>query len=60
MPALVLWGERDHMVPRAHGEAYAKGLTGAGDLQIVAGAGHAAVMEGEAVLSKAIGAFLKT
>ena len=27
---LVLWGEHDRMVPRAHGEAYAKGLAGAG------------------------------
>lgn len=59
MPALVLWGEHDHMVPRAHGEAYAKGLAGAGDLQIGTGAGHAAVLEGEAALSKAVEAFFK-
>ncbi|MDF2115896.1 alpha/beta hydrolase [Roseiarcaceae bacterium H3SJ34-1] len=59
MPSLVLWGEQDHMVPRAHGEAYAKGLKGAGDLQIVSGAGHAAAIEGEAAVSKAVGAFLK-
>ena len=26
MPALVIWGEHDRMVPRAHGEAYAAGL----------------------------------
>ena len=44
-PAMVIWGERDHMVPRAHGEAYAKGLSGADPLQVIEGAGHAAHLE---------------
>ncbi len=45
MPAAVIWGEVDRMVPRAHGEAYAAGLPAAHDLTIVAGAGHAAPLE---------------
>jgi pimeloyl-ACP methyl ester carboxylesterase len=45
MPALVIWGEHDAMVPRAHGEAYAAGLPGANGVQLVAGAGHAAPLE---------------
>ena len=45
MPALVVWGEHDHMVPRAHGEAYAAGLAGTIGLNIVNGAGHAVVLE---------------
>ena len=45
MPALVIWGEHDRMVPRAHGEAYAAGLKGAGKLALVQGAGHAIVLE---------------
>ncbi len=45
MPALVIWGERDQMVPRPHGEAYAQGLPGADALKLVAGAGHAVVLE---------------
>jgi pimeloyl-ACP methyl ester carboxylesterase len=38
-PALLLWGEHDRMVPRAHAEAYREGLAGA-RLHILAGAGH--------------------
>jgi pimeloyl-ACP methyl ester carboxylesterase len=33
------------MVPRTHGEAYADGLPGAAALTLVAGAGHATVLE---------------
>lgn len=45
MPAAVVWGEHDRMVPRSHGEAYAAGLPGAAALALVAGAGHSAVLE---------------
>jgi pimeloyl-ACP methyl ester carboxylesterase len=45
MPAAVIWGEHDRMVPRAHGEAYAERLPGAGPLTLVAGAGHAVPLE---------------
>lgn len=45
MPAAIVWGEKDHFVPRAHGEAYAAGLSGAGKLKIIPGAGHAAHLE---------------
>ena len=45
MPAAVVWGEKDHFVPRSHGEAYAAGLPGAGKLKVIAGAGHAAQFE---------------
>lgn len=58
MPALVIWGEKDGMVPLAHGEAYATGLSNAGVMEVIAGAGHAAHIEqGEAVLEK-IASFL--
>jgi pimeloyl-ACP methyl ester carboxylesterase len=45
MPSLVLWGEADHMVPLAHGEAYAQGLPACRGLHKIAGAGHALVLE---------------
>lgn len=49
MPSIVLWGERDGFVPRAHGEAYAQGLGNCRGLVIVRGAGHSVVLEqGEA------------
>jgi pimeloyl-ACP methyl ester carboxylesterase len=46
MPACVVWGEKDGMVPVAHGEAYAARLPGAGaTLHRVMGAGHAVHLE---------------
>lgn len=45
MPSVVLWGESDHMVPLAHGEAFAAGLPDCRGLQRIAGAGHALVLE---------------
>jgi pimeloyl-ACP methyl ester carboxylesterase len=45
MPAKVIWGADDQMVPRAHGEVYAASLPGATDLTLIGGAGHAALLE---------------
>ena len=45
MPAAVIWGAMDRMVPCAHGDAYVAGLPGAEDLNLIAGAGHAAPLE---------------
>ena len=45
MPACVIWGEHDGMVPQAHGDAYVAGLGGADEIKIVNGAGHAAPLE---------------
>jgi pimeloyl-ACP methyl ester carboxylesterase len=44
MPAVVVWGAEDHMVPAAHGRTYAKNL-GSAALKLIAGAGHAAHLE---------------
>ncbi len=43
-PALIAWGGEDHMVPRSHAKAYAEGFAAA-KLEIIAGAGHAAIVE---------------
>jgi pimeloyl-ACP methyl ester carboxylesterase len=45
MPAVVVWGESDRMVPHAHGKAYAADLPGAVGLTVIAGAGHSAPLE---------------
>ncbi len=58
MPALVLWGEHDHMVPPAHGEAYAAGLPGARGVTRIEGAGHAALIEQPDASALAIRNFL--
>jgi len=59
MPALVIWGEHDRMVPRRHGEAYAGGLPGADGIKLVAGAGHAAPLEQAEACGDLIVAFLR-
>lgn len=43
-PALVLWGERDSLVPRAHAEAYRDGFADA-QLEIIAECGNSLVVE---------------
>lgn len=45
MPAAVMWGATDRMVPPAHGEAYVEALPGAAELILIAGAGHAVLLE---------------
>jgi pimeloyl-ACP methyl ester carboxylesterase len=44
-PALMIWGEKDHMVPRAHGETYAGSIPNAQPLKLVEQAGHGVVVE---------------
>ncbi len=44
-PTLVVWGENDHFVPRAHGETYANSIANSGALRIVPGAGHSVHVE---------------
>lgn len=59
MPALVVWGEKDGMVPLAHGRAYAERLPGSGDLRIVRGAGNAAHVEAAAETGDLVASFLR-
>lgn len=44
-PTLVIWGEKDKFVPRAHGEAYVKLIPNCGELRIIPGAGHSVHVE---------------
>jgi pimeloyl-ACP methyl ester carboxylesterase len=57
MPAVVVWGAEDHMVPVAHGKAYAAHLPDT-TLQLIAGAGHAAHLEQPGDVLKALQPFL--
>ena len=46
------------MAPRAHGDAYVAGLSGASGLKIVRGAGHAAPLEQPEATAALLTAFL--
>ena len=60
MPAAVIWGAADRMVPCAHGDAYVAGLPGAEDLTLIQGAGHAAPLERADATADAVIEFLAT
>ena len=57
-PALLLWGEDDRMVPRAHAEAYAR-ASPTPTLRIIAGAGHSPQVERPAETAALINTFLR-
>ena len=57
-PALIIWGERDHMVPRAHGETYARLLPRAEPLNIIEGTGHSVHVEQPEATAKIVSDFL--
>ena len=58
-PSLIVWGEKDGMVPRAHGAAYAAGISEA-KFTIVQGAGHSAQVEKPEETAQLVLEFLST
>jgi pimeloyl-ACP methyl ester carboxylesterase len=56
-PTLVLWGEHDHMVPLAHGHAYAEGIPQA-ELRLIEGTGHSPHLEKPEETARVIADFL--
>ena len=57
-PTLLLWGEEDRMVPRAHAEAYKAGFPNA-RLRVIAAAGHSPQVEQPAKTAAALTAFFE-
>jgi pimeloyl-ACP methyl ester carboxylesterase len=58
-PSLVVWGERDRMVPLPHGHAYAEGIPNAKGVEILDGAGHSVHVEKPDATAQLFLAFLK-
>jgi pimeloyl-ACP methyl ester carboxylesterase len=57
LPALVIWGQGDQLVPPAHAAAYAEGLPDA-RLELIAGAGHYPYLERTDEFLQVVKAFL--
>ena len=57
-PTLVICGEKDNMVPRAHGETYARLLPNAQSLKVIDHAGHSVHVEQPDVTAKMVLDFL--
>jgi pimeloyl-ACP methyl ester carboxylesterase len=57
-PSLVIWGERDRMVPIAHGKRYAELLPGCTGLKTVKDAGHSVVAEQPEAAAELVAEFL--
>ena len=58
-PTLVVWGEADQMVPLAHGEAYAAGITHSNGVALVKGAGHSPQAEQPEAAAALVTGFLQ-
>ena len=56
-PTLVLWGGRDHMASRAHGETYAERIPNT-KFAVISGAGHSAHAEKPEATAKLVLEFL--
>lgn len=59
-PTLVIWGEEDHMVPLAHGRAYADEISGPNGVHTVKGTGHSPHAEDPDTTASMIEDFLAT
>ncbi len=59
-PSVVIWGERDGMVPLPHGHAYAEGIPNARGLEIIEGAGHSVHVEKPDATAELLLQLLKT
>ncbi len=53
-PTLILWGERDGVLPPSYAEKFAKGINGATRVETVANAGHLAYLDQPDAVAKAV------
>lgn len=53
-PTLLLWGEKDQIMPRSYAAKIAKGLTSKSEIKTISGAGHLAELDAPALVAKAI------
>ncbi len=57
-PTLILWGERDGILPPSYADRFKSGINGSSRAEIIAGAGHLAYLDRPDAVAKAILAHL--
>ena len=45
VPTLLIWGEKDQIMPRSYAGGFSKGITGKTEVKVIAGAGHLAELD---------------
>ncbi|MGE3246668.1 MAG: alpha/beta fold hydrolase [Beijerinckiaceae bacterium] len=58
-PALLLWGDKDRVIPGDYAEFFKKGIAGKAKVQKIKNAGHRAEFDQPAACAKAVTAFLQ-
>ncbi|HEX9556049.1 MAG TPA: alpha/beta fold hydrolase, partial [Reyranella sp.] len=53
-PTLILWGERDAILPPSYAKKFAAGINGASRVETVAGAGHLAYLDQPDAVARAV------
>jgi pimeloyl-ACP methyl ester carboxylesterase len=53
-PTLVLWGERDAVLPAGYAQKFARGINGSTRVQTIAGAGHLAYLDQPGAVARAV------
>jgi pimeloyl-ACP methyl ester carboxylesterase len=59
-PTLLLWGEQDRIMPRSYADAFARGIIGPTEFQIISGAGHLAELDKPLDVAAEIARFMPT
>ena len=57
-PTLILWGERDRLMPRSYAATIARAISGRAETRIIAGAGHLAELDKPEEVAAAIVGFM--
>jgi abhydrolase domain-containing protein 6 len=57
-PTLILWGERDRLMPRSYAATIARAISGGAETRIIAGAGHLAELDKPDEVAAAIAGFM--
>jgi len=58
-PTLLLWGEKDRIVPPSYAERFAAALAAPTQIEIIPGAGHLATIDAPETVAAAVAEFLK-